>query len=114
MEFARPATWDDVKTLSRYLDEAGVEYELVGGMRLPRTATNALPRISTSWSTRPATNLRRRIVALSRRPNVAARGIFPPYAIWMSEEFTAPAIAFLAWDCPRSSTFWKCQAQAQR
>ena len=31
MEFTRPATWDDVRTLARYLAEAGVEYALVGG-----------------------------------------------------------------------------------
>ena len=29
--FTRPATWDDVKTLARYLGEAGVDYALVGG-----------------------------------------------------------------------------------
>lgn len=31
MEFTRPATWEDVKTLSRYLSEADVDYVLVGG-----------------------------------------------------------------------------------
>jgi hypothetical protein len=30
-EYTRPATWDDVKTLARLLNEAGVEYALVGG-----------------------------------------------------------------------------------
>jgi hypothetical protein len=31
MQFTRPATWDDVKTIARYFAEAGVEYALVGG-----------------------------------------------------------------------------------
>lgn len=26
MEYTRPATWDDVKTLVGYLNDAGVEY----------------------------------------------------------------------------------------
>ncbi len=33
-EFTRPATWDDVRTVARYLDEAGVDYALVGGYAL--------------------------------------------------------------------------------
>jgi hypothetical protein len=32
MEYTRPATWDDVTTLARYLEDAGVEYTLVGGL----------------------------------------------------------------------------------
>jgi len=31
MEYTRPATWDDVKQLARHLEDAGVEYALVGG-----------------------------------------------------------------------------------
>jgi hypothetical protein len=34
MEYRRPATWDDVKTLARYLEDAGVEYAVVGGYAL--------------------------------------------------------------------------------
>jgi hypothetical protein len=30
-EFTRPATWEDVKRLARYLEEAGVDYALIGG-----------------------------------------------------------------------------------
>jgi hypothetical protein len=30
-EYTRPATWDDVKELARLLNDAGVEYALVGG-----------------------------------------------------------------------------------
>jgi hypothetical protein len=39
-EYTRPATWDDVQALARYLDEAGAEYALVGviseALRRPR------------------------------------------------------------------------------
>ena len=34
MEFTRPATWEDLKTLARYLDQAGAEYALVGGFAI--------------------------------------------------------------------------------
>ncbi|MBI2754220.1 MAG: hypothetical protein HYX46_12060 [Betaproteobacteria bacterium] len=33
-EFTRPATWEDVKRLARYLEEARVEYALIGGYAL--------------------------------------------------------------------------------
>ena len=29
--FTRPATWEDVKLLARYFEEAGVEYAIIGG-----------------------------------------------------------------------------------
>ena len=31
MDYTRPATWEDVKMLARFLNEAGAEYALVGG-----------------------------------------------------------------------------------
>jgi len=30
-EYTRPATWEDVKNLARLLNDAGVQYALVGG-----------------------------------------------------------------------------------
>lgn len=30
-EYTRPATWDDLKQVARYLNQSGVEYALVGG-----------------------------------------------------------------------------------
>ncbi len=33
-EYTRPATWEDVVQVARYLNEAGVEYALVGGYAL--------------------------------------------------------------------------------
>ncbi|XXY50707.1 hypothetical protein WME91_06140 [Sorangium sp. So ce269] len=30
-EYTRPATWEDVKLLARYLDEAGIRWALIGG-----------------------------------------------------------------------------------
>jgi len=40
-EFTRPATWEDLKRLARYLEEAGAEYALIGGYAL---AANGLVR----------------------------------------------------------------------
>ena len=40
-EYTRPATWEDVKRLARYLEEAGAEYALIGGYAL---AANGLLR----------------------------------------------------------------------
>ncbi len=33
-DFTRPATWEDVKLVARYFDEAGVEYAIIGGYAL--------------------------------------------------------------------------------
>ena len=33
-EFTRPATWEDVKRLALYLNEAAVDYALIGGYAL--------------------------------------------------------------------------------
>jgi hypothetical protein len=33
-DFTRPATWEDIKALARYLEEAGVEYAIIGGYGL--------------------------------------------------------------------------------
>ena len=40
MQFTRPATWDDVKTIARYLDDAGAQYALVGGYAVARHGFN--------------------------------------------------------------------------
>jgi hypothetical protein len=42
-EFTRPATWEDVKHLARYLEEARVEYALIGGYAL---AAHGLVRLT--------------------------------------------------------------------
>jgi hypothetical protein len=67
-EFTRPATWEDVKRLARYLDEAAAEYALIGGYAL---AAHGLLRqtedIDLLVNPSPD-NSRRWIVALSRLP----------------------------------------------
>lgn len=42
-EYTRPATWEDVKQVARYLEEAGVDYALIGGYAL---AAHGLVRIN--------------------------------------------------------------------
>src|SRR3970040_1238694 len=72
-EFTRPATWEDVKRLARYLEEAGAEYALIGGYAL---AANGLVRQTEDIDilvNPSADNNRRWIVALSRLPDGAAR-----------------------------------------
>ena len=71
-EYTRPATWQDVKTLARYFEEAGVHYAMIGGYAL---AAHGLARftedIDVLVDPAPA-NSRRWIVALSRLPDGAA------------------------------------------
>jgi len=33
-EFTRPATWEDVKLLAHYLEQAGARYAIIGGYGL--------------------------------------------------------------------------------
>jgi hypothetical protein len=110
MEYTRPATWDDVKMLARYLDEAGVEYALVGGYALAAHGYNRFTEDIDILVNPSAANSRRWIVALSRLPDGAARDLSAEsdvfandkrYAIRINDEFTVdvlPAIAGLTWD----------------
>ena len=70
-EFTRPATWQDVLTLVRYLQEVGAEFALVGGYAIAAHGFNrfsedidilveASPENSTRW-----------VAALSRLPDGA-------------------------------------------
>lgn len=109
-EFTRPATWDDVKRLARYFDEAGVEYALIGGYAL---AAHGLARFTEDIDVLvnpAAANSRRWIVALSRLPDGAARELAAApdvfagqdrYAIRVNDEITVdvlPAAAGHTWD----------------
>jgi hypothetical protein len=110
MEYTRPATWDDVKTLARYLDEAGVEYALVGGYALAAHGYNRFTEDIDILVNPSAVNSRRWIMALSRLPDGAVRDLAAEadvfaddkrYAIRINDEFTVdvmPAIAGLTWD----------------
>lgn len=108
-EYTRPATWEDVKRLARYLDEAGVEYALVGGYAL---AVHGLRRLTEDIDllVEPsAENSRRWIVALSRLPDGAARELSADpdvfaaqklYAVRINDEITVdvlPAAAGISW-----------------
>jgi len=108
--FTRPATWEDVKLLARYFDEAGVEYAIIGGYAL---AAHGLSRFTQDIDVLvdpSAANSRRWIVALSRLPDGAAReleaapDVFAAqkrYAIRVNDEFTVdvlPGAAGHAWE----------------
>jgi hypothetical protein len=109
-EYTRPATWDDVKALARYLEEAGAEYALVGAYAI---AVHGFSRFSEDIDilvNPSAENSRRWILALSRLPDHAAaelaseKDVFADdkrYAIRINDEFTIdvmPSIAGFSWD----------------
>lgn len=110
MEYTRPATWEDVKALARYLDEAGVEYALVGGYAIAAHGFNRFSEDIDILVNPSAENSRRWILALSRLPDAAAAELAGEpdvfrddqrYAIRINDEFTVdvmPAIAGLSWE----------------
>jgi hypothetical protein len=108
-EFTRPATWEDVKHVARYLNEARVAYALIGGYAL---AAHGLVRLTEDVDVLvepSAANSRRWIVALSRLPEGAARelqadpDVFSAqklYAVRVNDEFTIdvlPSAAGVSW-----------------
>ena len=110
MEFTRPATWDDVRTLARYLAEAGVEYALVGGYAVAVHGFNRFSEDIDILVNPSAANARRWIEALSRLPDAAARELADEkdvfaadkrYAIRINDEFVVdvlPSVAGLSWE----------------
>lgn len=110
MEYTRPATWEDVKTLVRYLTEAGAEYALVGGYAIAAHGFNRFSEDIDILVNPSAENSKRWIVALSRLPDSAAaelaaeEDVFAEdklYAIRINDEFTVdvmPAVAGLSWE----------------
>lgn len=100
-EFTRPATWEDVATVARLLNEAGVEYALIGGYAL---AAHGYFRFSEDVDVLvdPARkNARRWISALARLPDGAARELageediferIGPYAVRINDEFTVDVL----------------------
>jgi hypothetical protein len=75
-EYTRPATWEDVIALARYLEEAGAEYALVGAYAI---AAHGFSRFSEDIDilvNPTAENARRWILALSRLPDRAACWIY--------------------------------------
>jgi len=109
-EYTRPATWEDVRRIARYFDEAGVEYALIGGYAL---AAHGLVRQTEDIDilvNPSAANSARWIVALSRLPDGAARelesdpDVFSDqksYAIRVNDEITVdvlPSAAGVGWE----------------
>ncbi len=109
MQFTRPATWEDVKTLARYLAEAGVEYALVGGYAIAAHGFNRFSEDIDILVDPSAENSRRWILALSRLPDGAARQLAAEqdvfatekrYAVRVNDEITIdvmPSVAGLTW-----------------
>lgn len=96
-DVTRPATWDDVKTLARLLDEEGARWALIGGYAI---AAHGFVRLSEDIDilVDPSPeNAGRWIRALSRLPDGATRELFGEedlferegnYAIRVNDEFT--------------------------
>jgi len=97
VEYTRPATWEDVKLLARYLEEEGVRWALIGGYAI---AAHGFVRFSEDVDilVDPSVeNAKRWIAALARLPDGATRelegqeDLFEregPYAIRVNDEFT--------------------------
>lgn len=118
MQFTRPATWDDVKTIARYLDEAGAEYALVGGYAVALHGFNRFTEDIDVLVNPSADNARRWILALSRLPDAAARELTVDadvfagdkhHAVRVNDEITIdvmPSVAGNSWEtlCPHIVT----------
>lgn len=108
-EYTRPATWEDVKTLARLLNDAGVEYALVGGYAVAAHGFNRFSEDIDILVNPAAENSRRWIFALSHLPDQAARELAQEpdvfasdtrYALRINDEFTIdimPSIAGHSW-----------------
>jgi hypothetical protein len=108
-EHTRPATWDDLKALARRLNEAKVDYALVGGYAIAAHGFNRFSEDIDVLVDPDAENSRRWILALSHLPDHATRELMSDpdvfardkrYAIRVNDEFTIdvmPAIAGHSW-----------------
>jgi len=108
-EFTRPATWEDVKRLAGLLNEAGVEYALVGGYAIAAHGFNRLTEDIDILVNPSVENARRWIVALAELPDGAAKELLNEpdifssdtrYALRINDEITVdvmPSIAGHGW-----------------
>jgi predicted nucleotidyltransferase len=109
VEHTRPATWEDLKKIARYLEESGAQYALVGAYAL---AAHGYPRFSEDIDllvNPTAQNSIRWIAALSRLPDQAAQvlssepdvfGQDSLHALRINDEITVdvmPSVAGLTW-----------------
>lgn len=91
-EFTRPATWEDVKLVARYFNEAGVEYALIGAYALAAHGIVRLTEDIDVLVNPAAANSRRWIVALARLPDGAARELQADPDVFASQERRAVRI----------------------
>jgi len=112
-EFTRPATWEDVKRLALYLNEAAVDYALIGGYALAAHGMLRQTEDIDLLVDPSLENSRRWILALSRLPDGAARELAAEpdvfaaqksYAVRINDEITVdvlPAAAGVPWEALR-------------
>jgi Aminoglycoside-2''-adenylyltransferase len=108
-EYTRPATWEDVKKLAALLNNAGVEYALVGGYAIAAHGFNRFSEDIDILVNPDADNSRRWVLALSELPDHATRELVTDpdvfasdarYALRINDEFTIdimPSIAGYTW-----------------
>jgi hypothetical protein len=109
-EFTRPATWDDLKLLVSYLDEAQVEYALIGGYAIAAHGYNRFSEDLDIIVNPSRENTRRWIEALSKLPDGAAKELTGQedlferegeYAVRVNDAFTVdvmPSACGHRWD----------------
>jgi hypothetical protein len=109
-EYTRPATWQDLKTLVKYLGDANVEYALVGGYAIAAHGFNRVSEDIDILVNPSVENSRRWIFALSHLPDGATQELAADpdvfaddklYALRVNDEFTIdvmPSIAGHSWD----------------
>ena len=112
-EYTRPATWQDLKSLVEYLNDAQVDYALVGGYAIAAHGFNRASEDIDILVNPSAANARRWILALNRLPDRAVReleaesDVFASdklYALRVNDEFTVdvlPSIAGQSWEVMR-------------
>jgi hypothetical protein len=109
-EFTRPATWEDLKLLVGYLDEAGVEYALIGGYAIAAHGYNRFSEDLDIVVNPARENTARWIRALSKLPDGAAKELVGQedlfqregeYAVRVNDVFTIdvmPSACGHRWD----------------
>ena len=104
-EYTRPATWDDVKELARLLNDAGVEYALVGGYAIAAHGFNRFSEDIDILVNPSAENSKRWVVAFEQLPDHATRELLSNpdvfardarYALRINDEFTIDVMPFIA------------------
>jgi hypothetical protein len=96
-EYTRPATWQDLNSLVGYLNDANVEYALVGGYAIAAHGFNRVSEDIDILVNPSVENARRWIFALSHLPDHATQelaanpDVFETdkrYALRVNDEFT--------------------------